>query len=71
MCYIFILYSYYIVLLYLHMKKTELISFRTTRENVNYLKLIAETDDRTQSYILNKMIEAFRNRGCFTLEQIK
>ena len=71
MCYIFILYSYYIVLLYLHMKKTELISFRTTRENVNYLKLIAETDDRSQSYILNKMIEAFRNRGCFTLEQIK
>ena len=53
------------------MKKTELISFRTTEENVNYLKLIAETDDRTQSYILNKMIEAFRNRGCFTLEQIK
>ena len=53
------------------MKKTELISFRTTRENLNYLKLIAEIDDRTQSYILNKMIEAFRNRGCFTLEQIK
>ena len=53
------------------MKKTELISFRTTKENVNYLKLIAETDDRTQSYILNKMIEAFRNRGCFILEQIK
>ena len=68
---IFILLLYYIVLLYLYMKKTELISFRTTRENVNYLKLIAETDDRTQSYILNKMIEAFRNRGCFTLEQIK
>ena len=71
MYYNIILYLYYIVLLYLHMKKTELISFRTTRENVNYLKLIAETDDRTQSYILNKMIEAFRNRGCFTLEQIK
>ena len=62
---------YYKVLLNLYMKKTALISFRTTRENVNYLKLIAETDDRTQSYILNKMIEAFRNRGCFTLEQIK
>ena len=53
------------------MNKTELISFRTTRENLNYLKLIAEIDDRTQSYILNKMIEAFRNRGCFTLEQFK
>jgi len=35
------------------MKKTELISFRTTEENVNYLKLLAEGDDRSQSYILN------------------
>ena len=61
---------YYIVLLYLHMKKTELISFRTTEENVNYLKLLAEGDDRSQSYILNKMIEAFRSRGCFTVSQI-
>ena len=53
------------------MKKTELISFRTTEENVNYLKLLAEGDDRSQSYILNKMIDAFRERGCFTVEQIK
>ena len=52
------------------MKKTELISFRTTEENVNYLKLLAEGDDRSQSYILNKMIEAFRSRGCFTVSQI-
>ena len=52
------------------MKKTELISFRTTEENVNYLKLLAEGDDRSQSYILNKMIEVFRSRGCFTVSQI-
>ena len=52
------------------MKKTQLMSFRTTEENVNYLKMIAESDDRSQSYILNKMIEAFRSRGCFTAEQI-
>jgi len=45
-------------------------SFRTTEQNLNYLKLIAEIDERSQSYILNKMIDAFRERGCFTLEQI-
>ncbi len=53
------------------MKKTELFSFRTTEQNLNYLKLIAESDDRTPSYILNKMIDAFRERGCFTAEQIR
>ena len=53
------------------MKKTEIFSFRTTEQNLNYLKLIAQVDDRSQSYILNKMIDAFRQRGCFTVEQIK
>ena len=53
------------------MKKTELFSFRTTEQNLNYLKLLADIDDRSQSYILNKMIDAFRERGCFTVEQIK
>ena len=52
------------------MKKIKHISFRTTEQNLNYIKLIAEIDDRSQSYILNKMIDAFRTRGCFTIEQI-
>ena len=52
------------------MKKIKHLSFRTTEQNLNYLKLIAESDDRSQSYILNKMIDAFRKRGCFTIEQI-
>ena len=52
------------------MKKTQLFSFRTTEGNLNYLKMIAETDDRSSSYILNKMIEVFRKRGCFTSDQI-
>ena len=52
------------------MKKTELFSFRTTKQNLNYLKLLAYTDDRSQSYILNKMIDAFRERGCFMIDQI-
>ena len=52
------------------MKKTEHLSFRLSEENLNYLKLLADADDRTLAYILNKMIEAFRKRGCFTVEQI-
>ena len=50
---------YYIVLLYLTLKKTEIFSFRTTLQNLNYLRLIAESDDRTPSYILNKKIERY------------
>ena len=61
---------YYIVLLYLYMKKIKHLSFRTTEQNLNYIKLIAAGDDRSQSYILNKMIDAFRERGSFTIEQI-
>ena len=51
------------------MKKDKHFSFRTTEQNLNYLKLIAEFDDRTPSYVLNKMIDTFRERGCFTIEQ--
>jgi len=42
------------------MKKIKHCSFRTTEQNVNYLKLIAEVDGRSQSYILNKMIDALK-----------
>ena len=52
------------------MKKIKHCSFRTTERNLNYLKLISELDDLSQSYILNKMIDTFRERGCFTIEQI-
>ena len=52
------------------MKKIKHLSFRTTEQNMNYVKLIAEVDNRSQSYILNMMIDAFRKRGCFTIEQI-
>jgi len=52
------------------MKKDKHFSFRLSEENLNYLKLIAESDDRTLGYVLNKMIESFRSRGCFTIEQI-
>ena len=54
---------YYNVILYQYMKKTEHFSFRTTEQNMNYLKLIAEVDDRTPAYVLSKMIDYFRMRG--------
>ena len=60
----------YIVLLYYSMKKDKHFSFRTTEGNLNYLRQLADSDERTPSYILNKMIEAFRNRGVFSTEQI-
>ena len=40
-------------------KKDELISFRTTENNLSYLKKLAESDERSVSYIINKMIEFF------------
>ena len=40
-------------------KKDELISFRTTEDNLKYLKQLAESDERSVSYILNKMIQYF------------
>ena len=44
-------------------KKSEQITFRTTFENVEYLKVLQESDDRTQGWILNKMIEVLRDKG--------
>jgi hypothetical protein len=51
-------------------KKDELIAFRTTTGNLNYLKQLAESDERSVSYILNKMIEKCRERGIFAVEQL-
>ena len=44
-------------------KKSEQITFRTTPENIEYLKVLQESDDRTQGWILNKMIQVFMDRG--------
>ena len=63
MIYNIIIILYYIVLLFYCMKKTEHFSFRTTEQNMNYLKLIAQVDDRTPAYVLSKMIDYFRTRG--------
>ena len=71
MLYYVIHISLYIVILYYTMdKKDELIAFRTTKGNLNYLKQLAESDERSVSYILNKMIEKCRERGIFAVEQL-
>ena len=61
---------YMVILNYTMDKKDELIAFRTTTGNLDYLKQLAESDERSVSYILNKMIEKFRERGIFVVEQI-
>ena len=48
------------------MKKDKHFSFRTTKENWDYIVALAKTDDRTPSYLLNKMIEVNRKRGEYT-----
>ena len=45
------------------MKKSELIAFRTTPENHKYLQELAKEDERSVSWILDKMIEYFRDKG--------
>ena len=62
--------QYIVILTYTMDKKDELIAFRTTTGNLDYLKQLAESDERSVSYILNKMIEKCRERGRFVVEQI-
>ncbi len=51
-------------------KKDQLLSFRTTEDNLNYLKQLAESDERSVSFILNKMIQKCRDRGVFDINQM-
>ena len=52
-------------------KKSEQITFRTTFENVEYLKVLQDSDDRTQGWILNKMIQVLMDRGVKQASDIK
>ena len=45
------------------MKKSQLLSFRTTEENMEYLEQVAKSDDRSVSWVIGKMIEYFREKG--------
>ena len=44
-------------------KKSELIAFRTTPKNHKYLQALAKEDERSVSWIIDKMIEYFRREG--------
>tara|TARA_Y100001963_G_scaffold140726_1_gene208116 strand:- start:314 stop:541 length:228 start_codon:yes stop_codon:yes gene_type:complete len=52
-------------------KKSEQITFRTTPENIEYLKVLQDSDDRTQGWILNKMIQVFMDRGVDDASDLK
>jgi hypothetical protein len=52
-------------------KKTELISFRTTPENSKYIRDLADSDERSLSYVLNKMLDSFRLKKVKKVSSIK
>lgn len=52
-------------------KKTERLSFRTTDDSVEYLKKLGESDDRSISYVINKMVEHFKNKNITNLREIE
>ena len=41
------------------MKKSEYITFRTTEEIKSHLEKLAKEDDRTISYVINKILEEY------------
>ena len=43
------------------MKKSKLLSFRTTEENMDYFEKVAKEDDRSVSWVLSKMTDYFRD----------
>ena len=44
-------------------KKSELIAFRTTPKNHKYLQALAKEDERSVSWILDKMVRYFSSKG--------
>jgi len=52
-------------------KKTERLSLRTSEESLEYLKQLGESDDRSVAYVINKMIEHFKNKGVSDLRKIE
>ena len=52
-------------------KKSVSITFRTTEVNNEFLKDLSSADDLTPSYILNRMIKHFREKGIDSAFDIK
>jgi hypothetical protein len=60
------------VLLNYQMEKLNQIkTFRTTESNLEYLKQLKESDDRSVSYVINKMIEHFKKKNISDLREIE
>ena len=53
------------------MKKDKLLSFRTTSENEQYLRDLMNENERSMSYLISKMIDAFRVKGVTDTRDIK
>ena len=51
--------------------KTKLLSFRTSVNNDQYLRKLMESDERSMSYIISKMIKFFRKKGIVDFREIK
>ena len=52
-------------------QKPTLLSFRTAKQNSHYLRLLADSDDRSVSYVLSKMIDYFRSKKVKDIRKIK
>ena len=51
--------------------KTKLLSFRTSINNDQYLRKLMESDERSMSYVISKMIKHFRKKGIVDFREIK
>ena len=52
-------------------KKDKTISFRTSEENLDYLKDLAKSDERSLSYVLNKMLDYLRSKKIKKVTSLK
>ena len=52
-------------------KKTETTSFRCSTPTLDYIKQLADSDERSLSYIINKMISHFKDKGVTDARDIK
>ena len=53
------------------MKKHQRLSVRTTKQNEDWLKGLMKKTDRSVSYLISKMIDAFREKGIDDERDIK
>ena len=52
-------------------QKSISLSFRTSKQNIQYLRLLAESDDRSLSYAINKMVDSFRSKKVKDIRKVK